>query len=62
MWPNSMLGSLKHELACLRRGQETDLVSANHCLCALWEDSILTIRAYTWASYKDEMGRLSTNL
>ena len=63
MSPNSMLGSLEDDLAWLRRGRETDLVSATHCLCVLgWEDGILSARAYTWGPFEDAMDRLSTNL
>jgi hypothetical protein len=63
MLPNSVLGSLENELAWLRQGRETDLVSARHCLCALgWEDGTLSARAYTWGPFEDEMDMLSTNL
>ena len=63
MSPNSVLGSLEDELAWLRRGRETDLVSARHCLCALgWQDGTLSARAYTWGPFEDDMDILSTNL
>jgi hypothetical protein len=63
MSPNSVLGSLENELAWLRRGRETDLVSARHCLCALgWEDGTLSARAYTWGPFNDDMDILSTDL
>ncbi|WP_407571608.1 hypothetical protein [Deinococcus altitudinis] len=63
MWPNSVLGSLVDDLAWIRRGRETDLISTRHCLCAFgWDGDILGARAYTAGCTLEEVTVLPTYL